>query len=220
MRWLLVCYARSSEGKAASSWQNSRYQPTTPFVRLAALCPASAVGAFNPAPSLDEVAATKINVSKAIPKGAGSVGIPVGVDVTCQRSSASTEPRSRRQASRARSDSPWSSRAQTAPRSSPSASTRRPSAISLRSGTRPPPSHGRGAARRTSSPPCPTSAAWRPMSRPRPSLRASSWRATASPPQARDPAGAAARGAHDRVADAAAREAEERPRARPDQGPS
>jgi leucyl aminopeptidase len=41
---------------------------------------ATAVADFNPAPSVDEVAATQINVAKSVPKGAGSVGIPVGAD--------------------------------------------------------------------------------------------------------------------------------------------
>src|SRR5882762_2573107 len=33
----LVCYARSSERKEASSWQKSRIRPNTPFVRPTAL---------------------------------------------------------------------------------------------------------------------------------------------------------------------------------------
>ena len=41
---------------------------------------AVAVADFQPAPSVDEVSATKINVSKTVPATAGAVGIPVGVD--------------------------------------------------------------------------------------------------------------------------------------------
>jgi leucyl aminopeptidase len=41
---------------------------------------AVAVSGFHPAPSADEVTATKINVSKTVPKDAGGIGIPVGPD--------------------------------------------------------------------------------------------------------------------------------------------
>ena len=41
---------------------------------------AVAVADFQPAPSVDEITATKISVSKTIPKDAGGIGIPVGVD--------------------------------------------------------------------------------------------------------------------------------------------
>ena len=41
---------------------------------------AVAVADFHPAPSVDEVTATKISVSKTVPKNAGGIGIPVGVD--------------------------------------------------------------------------------------------------------------------------------------------
>ena len=41
---------------------------------------AVAVSGFHPAPSVDEVNATKISVSKTIPNNAGGIGIPVGLD--------------------------------------------------------------------------------------------------------------------------------------------
>jgi leucyl aminopeptidase len=41
---------------------------------------ARAVADFHPAPSADEIAATKISIAKAIPKDAGGVGFPVGID--------------------------------------------------------------------------------------------------------------------------------------------
>ena len=41
---------------------------------------AVAVSGFHPAPSVDEVNATKIGVSKTVPRDAGGIRIPVGVD--------------------------------------------------------------------------------------------------------------------------------------------
>ena len=41
---------------------------------------AVAVADFQPAPSVDEVSATKISAAKTIPKNAGGIGFPVGVD--------------------------------------------------------------------------------------------------------------------------------------------
>jgi leucyl aminopeptidase len=41
---------------------------------------AVAVSGFDPAPSVDEVNATRIAVSKTVPKDAGGIGIPVGTD--------------------------------------------------------------------------------------------------------------------------------------------
>ena len=41
---------------------------------------AEAVADFHPAPSVGEVTATRISVSKTVPRNAGGIGIPVGVD--------------------------------------------------------------------------------------------------------------------------------------------
>lgn len=41
---------------------------------------AAAVAEFHPAPSVEEIGATKIHAAKSVPKNAGAIGVPVGVD--------------------------------------------------------------------------------------------------------------------------------------------
>ena len=41
---------------------------------------AAAVAEFHPAPSVDEISATKIRVAKSAPKNAGAIGVPVGTE--------------------------------------------------------------------------------------------------------------------------------------------
>ncbi len=181
---------------------------------------AVAVADFQPAPSVDEVSATKINVAKTIPKNAGGIGIPVGVDGDVPKelgldratlAAAGFEgkigqsliiPRAGSPAliavgigatGRARPDHAPARRRRLRARGQPLRPSRRHPARHRQRGAR-----GRGPGHRRGRP---------PGALPLPSA------------QAHDPAGAAARGAHDRVAVDPAREAEARRRARPGHGP-